>query len=150
MKTKTKIIVTKILYIKIVQCMEVKRNILKKYLFEKKTLIKAIKIIFEENTFQVLAFQATTQLNQEIGQPIPSLWPCGKINKDCLTKYNVVADIEKNGQPGLCNKNHFNDKVSYFNHICQRAQQNSLIHYGLMQFLNILYPKEVNPPKTKK
>ena len=48
-----------------------------------------------------------------------------------MTKNNIVADIENDGQPGLCNKYHFKD-------------------YGLMQFLNILYPKEVKPPKTNK
>ena len=72
------------------------------------------------------------------------------MNKELLTKNNVVDDIENNGQPGLCNKYSFADKVSYFNHISQRTQQNSLIHYGLMKFLNILYPKEVQTPKTKK
>ena len=73
-----------------------------------------------------------------------------KINKEWLTKNNIVDDIENNGQSGLCNKYHFKHKVSYFNHICQKAEQNSLIHYGLMQFQNILYPKEDNPPKIKK
>ena len=89
-------------------------------------------------------------MNQAIDHPIPSLCPCGKINKELVTKNNIVDDIENNGQPRLCNKYHFKDKSSYFNQICQRAQENSLIHYGLMQFLNSLYTKEVKPPKTKK
>ena len=76
-----------------------------------------------------------------IDQPIPSLCSCGKINKEWLTKNNIVDDIETNGQLGLCNKYHFKDKVSFFNHKCQRDEQNCLIHYGLMRFLNILYPK---------
>ena len=67
-----------------------------------------------------------------------------------MTKNNKVDDIENDGQSGLCNKYSFKYKVSYFNHICQRAQHNSLIHCGLMQFILILYPNKVKPPKTKK
>ena len=70
--------------------------------------------------------------------------------KEWLTKNNIVADIVINDPLGLCNKYSFKYRVSYFNHIRQRAQQNSLIHYDLVQFLNILYPKEIKPPKTKK
>ena len=77
--------------------------------------------MFKENTFWDLVFQATTWLNQKIDQPIPSIYPCGKMNKEWLTKNNILDDIENDGQPGLCNKYHFKDKVSFFNHICQRA-----------------------------
>ena len=120
-----------------------------KYVSEK-TLINALKGLFEENIFWDLAFQATTWLNQEIDQPIPSLCPCGKIYKVWLTKNNIVDDIENNSQLGICIKYHFKDKVSSFNHISQKAEQNSLIHYGLMQFLNVLYFEEVKSPKIKK
>ena len=75
MTMKTKIIVTKILYIDIVQCMEVKKNI------EENLISEALKVIFKENTFWDLAFQAITWLSQEIDQPIPSLCSCGKITK---------------------------------------------------------------------
>ena len=75
----------------------------KKYIEEKfiseKLLIDALKVIFKENSFWDLAYQAT---NQEIDQSIPSLYPCGKIKKEWLTKNNIVDDIENDGQPGLC------------------------------------------------
>ena len=71
-------------------------------------------------------------------------------NIEWLKKKNIVDDIENDGRFALCNKYRFKDQVSFLNHICQKAEQNSLIHYGLMQFRNNLYPKEVKPPKPKK
>ena len=53
---------------------------------------------------------------------------------------NILSDVDFDGQPGLWKKYEFRDKVSYFNHICQWAQQKSLIYYSLWKFLNILYP----------
>ena len=130
-------------------CGRKKDYIEEKYITEKR-LIKSLTVIFKENTFWDLAFLATTWLTQDFDEFIPSLCTCGKINKQWLTDNNIFYDVEFDGQPSLCKKYQFSDKVSYFNHLCQQAQQKSLIHYGLWQFLNILYPNLVKHPKTKK
>ena len=117
----------------------------KKYLFQQ-CWIDSLKVKIEKNIFWDLAFQVVW-FNQEFDEPIPSLNPCSKIKKDWLTKNNILDNIENNGQPGSWNTHHFNDKVAYFNHICQIE---SLIHYALMRFLLVLNSNKVKPLKTKK
>ena len=97
-----------------------KNYIEEKYLTEK-NLIKALTVIFEQNAFWDIAFLAPSWLNQDYPHTILSLCPCGKINKKWLEDNNILSDVEFDGQPGLCKKYEFRDKVSYFNHICQKA-----------------------------
>ena len=72
------------------------------------------------------------------------------MNEKWLQDHDILENVEVDGQPGLCKKYEFKDNVSFFKHIRERAQQKSLIHYGLWQYLNILYPDLVKPPKKKK
>ena len=81
----------------------------------KKCLINPLKVIFKASVFWDLAFQATTWLNQEIDQNIPSLCPCGKMNKEWLTKSNIIDHVENNGQSGFCDKYHFKDIDKKYN-----------------------------------
>ena len=47
------------------------------------------------------------------------------------------------GDIGLYHKNMFDQSISFFNHLQQKPLCGSLIHYGLMQYLLILYPDDV-------
>ena len=78
--------------------------------------------------------------------------PSGKTHKPWLEKENILSIIEgDSGDIGLCHKNKFDKQVSFFDHLRQKAQCDSMIHYGLMQYLHILYPDHIKvpPPKSK-
>ena len=76
--------------------------------------------------------------------------PCGKIHKPWLEKEDILCIIEEDlGDYGLCHENKFEKRVSFFDHLRQKATSGSIIHYGLMQYLLILYPDYVKVPKKK-
>ena len=77
----------------------------------------------------------------------PIYCPCGKIHKSWLEKENILCIIL--GDIGLCNKNKFDQRVSFFDHLRQKALCGSIIHYKLMQYLHKLYPDDVECPPKK-
>ena len=59
----------------------------------------------------------------------PMNCPCGKIHKLWLEKENILSIIEDDlGEIGLCHKNKFDKRVSFFDHLRQKAQCGSIIH----------------------
>ena len=128
-----------------------KRNYIEEGYISEARLIETLTVIFEENTFWDIGFLAPSWLNQDYPHhPVSLICPCGKFNEKWLEKHEIDGCVRVDGQSGLCKKYSYDDPVSFFNHIRQRAQQKSLIHYGLWQYLNILYPDLVKPPKKKK
>ena len=78
----------------------------------------------------------------------PMYCPCGKIDKLWLEKESILCIIEDDlGDIELCRKNKFDKRISFFDHLRQKAQCCNIIHYGLMQYLIILYPNYVKVPK---
>ena len=74
--------------------------------------------------------------------------PCGKIHKPWLERENILFIIEEDlGDIGLCHKNKFDKRVSFFDHLRQKTQCDSIIYHVLMQYLHVLYPDHVNIPK---
>ena len=65
-----------------------------------------------------------------------------------MEKEEILCIIEEDLQDyGLCHKNKFVKRVSFFDHWQQKATSSSIIHYGLMKYLLILYPDQVKVPK---
>ena len=63
-------------------------------------------------------------------------------------KKNILHIIEADlGDIGLCHKNKFDKRESFFDHLRQNVQCGRVIHYGFMQYLHILYPNHVKVPK---
>ena len=59
--------------------------------------------------------------------------PCCKIHKPWLEKEDILWIIEDDlGEIGLCHKNKFAQRVSFFDHLRQKVTSGSRIHYGLM------------------
>ena len=127
-----------------------KKNYIEPKYISAQNLIDTLTAIFDENTYWDIGFLAPSWLNQDYPHYLYSLCPCGKFNKAWLQYHEVLENVDCDGQPGLCKNYQFKDNVSFFKHIRERAQQQSLIHYGLWQYLNILYPNLVKPPKQKK
>ena len=99
----------------------------------------ALRKIFEENTVWDFSDPKTsdpkTWFNQE-NYVHPIYCPCGKIYKPWLEKEDILSIIEEDlGDYGLCNKCKFEKRVSFFDHLRQKATNGSIIHYGLMQYL---------------
>ena len=103
---------------------------------------------FEENTLWDFSY-LKTWFNQM--KPIyPMYCPCGKIHTPWFEKEDILCIIEEDlGDFGLCHNNKFEKRVSFFDHLQQKATSGSIIHYGLMQYLLILYPDYVKVPKKK-
>ena len=97
--------------------------------------------IFEENTVWDFTY-LKTWFNQE--NYVHSMYCPYKL---WLEKEDILRIIEADlGDYGLCNKNKFDKIVSFFDHLRQKAQCGRIIHYGLMQYLLILYPNHVEVP----
>ena len=80
----------------------------------------------------------------------PMYCPCGKIHKPWLEKEDILCIIEEYLRDyGLCHKTKFDKRVSFFDHLRQKTTCGSIIHYGLMQHLLILYPNQVKFAKKK-
>ena len=91
-----------------------------------------------------------TWFNQE-KRDFPMYCPCGKIHQPWLEKEDILCIIEEDlGDYGLCHKNEIGKRVSFFDHLRQKATSGSIIHYGLMQYLLILHPNHIKVPKKKR
>ena len=104
---------------------------------------------FEENTVWDFSYLKTWFKQKKF---VYSMYcPCGKIHKPWLEKENILSIIEDIlGEIGLCHKKNFDKRVSFFDHLRQKAQCSSIIHYRLMQNLHVLYLDHVETPPTKK
>ena len=87
--------------------------------------------IFEENTVWDFSY-LKTWFNQE--KSVFSMYcPCGKIHKPWLEKEDMLCIIEEDLQDyGLCHKNKFDKRLSFFDHLRQKSTSGSIIHYSLM------------------
>ena len=114
-----------------------------------KELEIVLRKFFEENTVWDFSF-LKTRFNPE-KYVYPMYCPCGKIHKQWLENEKLLSIVQEDlGDVGLCHKNKFTQRVPFFDHIRQKATSGSIIHYGLMQYLLILYPNEVKIPKKSK
>ena len=101
---------------------------------------------FEDNTVWNFNY-VKTWFNQET-YVLPIYCPCGKTHKPWLEKEYSLWIIEADlGEIGLFHKTKFIARAPFFDHIQQKATCGSLIHYGLMQYVHILYPNVVKTPK---
>ena len=76
---------------------------------------------------------------------------CGKPQKPWLKKGDIFCIIEADLRNfRLCHNNKFDKRVSFFDHLRQKATSSSLIYYGLMKCLHMLNPLEVKTPKKYK
>ena len=113
-----------------------------------KQLETVLRKIFEENTVWDFSY-LKTRFNPD-KSIYPMYCPCGKIHKPWLEEEKILSIIKEDlGDYGLCHKNKFEKRVSFFDHLRQKATSGSIIHYGLMQYLLILYPDYVKVPKKK-
>ena len=126
----------------------------KNYKDEKYITNKESKIVLhkksEENTVWDFSYLKTWFSNQE-NYVYPLYCPCGKIHKPWLEKECILSIIEDDlGDIGLCHKRKFDKRVSFFDHLRQKAQWGSVLHYGLMQYLHIIFPNHIKAPKKNK
>ena len=91
----------------------------------------------------------TTWFNQE--NCVYSMYcPCGKMHELWLEKEDILCIIEADLRDiRLCHKKKFDKRVSFFDHLQQKATCSSIIHHRLMQYLLILYPDHVKVPQKK-
>ena len=109
-----------------------------KYITNKELEI-VLRKFFEENAVWDFSF-LKTRFNPE-KYVYPMYCPCGKIYKPWLENEQLLSNVKEDlGDVGLCHKNKFTQRVPFFDHIRQKATTSSIIHYGLMQYLLILYP----------
>ena len=85
--------------------------------------------IFKENTEWDLS-DLKTWFSQE--NYVYSMYcPCGKIRKPWLEKEDTLCIIEADlGNIGLCHKNKFDKRLSFFDHLRKQATCGSIIDYG--------------------
>ena len=123
-------------------CFELWKNFEDGKYISNKELEHVLRKFVEENTMWDFSYPKIW-FNQE--KFVFSIYcPCGKIHKPWLEKEDILCIIEVDlGDIGLCYKNKFSQRVPFFDHLRQKTTSGSLIHYGLMQYLHILYPDEI-------
>ena len=101
---------------------------------------------FLKNTMWDFSYQKTWLNIEKKFDPMYCPW--FKIHKPWLEKIYIFCIIEADlGEIGLRHKNKFDQRVSFFNYLRQRAQCGTIIHNGIIQYLLILYPDDLKISK---